>query len=157
MSAASPAVLRSNGFHRAAATAIAKRRARRHQHGVHARVRRARPQQRNKPSDHSPPRYEIQDENPGGITLVMADDRWQKIQQRRNEKKCHFRTSESLNSFGTGDSRAQSYNKIRRNGSPGSLDFSLDPPPGARTPSQAPGASRRRRPSRSGSRRSLRL
>jgi hypothetical protein len=100
MSAASPAILRSDGLNSAAAAAVAKRRASGHQYGVHSRVRRACPQQRHEPSDPGPTCHKIQDENPRGVALIVPDDRRQKIQQTRNEKKRHVRTSESFNFVG---------------------------------------------------------
>src|SRR5580692_958030 len=147
MPAASPAILRADGLQRPTTAAIAKRGASGHQHGVHARIRRASPQQRNKPPDHCPTCQQIQNENSRGIALVMADDRRQKIQQCRNEKKRHVRTSESFDSDRTRGLSSTSYNEIRFNALWGSLDFSR----------AAPCTRQLSRPSRSGSRRGLRL
>src|SRR5277367_2090002 len=101
MSAASPAILRSRGLQRAARGVIPYRRdAGGHQHGMYARFRSARPQQRHEPSNPRPARYEIQDENARGIPLVVVDGRRQEVQQTRDKKKRHFRTSESFNYAG---------------------------------------------------------
>jgi len=57
------------------------------------------PDQRSKPADDRPAKQQIHYKNAHEVVLVPGDNRGQKIQERRNNQKCHVLTPFSSSAF----------------------------------------------------------